>query len=70
MPFSNLDAFLALMIQTPLYRSVWTTTKRRAHESVEDEAEFCLPCVDAPLTLAEIYAGVNVGPPVYRGDIG
>ena len=40
------------------------------HESLENEAEFCLPCVDAPLTLAEIYAGVDVSAPVYRGDIG
>lgn len=41
-----------------------------AHESLENEAEFCLPCVDAPLTLAEFYAGVDVSPTVHRGDIG
>ena len=45
------------------HETVW------AHESLENEAEFFLPCVDAPLTLAEIYAGVNVSSPVYRGDI-
>jgi Uma2 family endonuclease len=37
------------------------------HESLENEAEFCLPCVDAPLTLAEIYTGIDVGPPEHRG---
>jgi Uma2 family endonuclease len=36
------------------------------HESLEDDTEFRLPCVDAPLTLNEIYTGINVSSPVHR----
>jgi Uma2 family endonuclease len=39
------------------------------HESIENEAEFSLPCVDAALTMAEVYAGVDVGPSGHRDDI-
>lgn len=42
--------------------ALWT------YESIDDARAFTLPCMDAPLTLDEVYAGVVFDPPGVRED--